>query len=281
MKLKCDYISFTIPSRTPFVEGDPELPTIVSSLVTTALGAWFAPIIAGHVWEVYKAKGFYHTRIFDADTKISISVGTVNPHIYCEVGGQALDIIRAAGCLENLIQAVAARASRYDAAVDFETENTVVSFIDNRDIGSFKAGGYIFSEDGETGYVGSWKSERFARVYRYHEPHPRAKFLRAEVTLRGDYAKQAAALHCKLGEVQAVLTAHIPFGWKSDLWQPGEATQSTIRSKRSDKEAANTLRWLNSDVAQAVANAHNKDLQDAYAWWEKFVLPRLKDLPRF
>lgn len=275
MQTKIDYVSFTVPTRLPFPPDDADNTDKAHMVLEDFLGQHWKPIISGHVWEVYKAKGFYHTRIFDADTKISISFGNVNRHIYVDVGGQALDKIRAFGFYEDFLQKVATRTSRVDFAVDFETQCSPSEFIDNRQKGRFKAGGNVFSEDGETCYVGSWKAERFARVYRYHDPHPRSKFLRAEVVLRGTYAKQAMAIVTGAGEVQAALAAHEPFGWKHSLWQPTEAVTSEIVSKRHDKEAAGTVRWLNGDVAACIVRLHGEDLIDAEKWFAEYVKPYL------
>lgn len=262
MDCKIDYINFSVPTRVPFDSGNPDNPDKAHVILKDFLGECYAPIFGGHVWEFNESKGFYHSRYQDTEAKISVFVGTVNQHIHLEVGGQALDRIRALGCYENFIQAVASRTSRVDFAVDFETQDTVSSFIDNRQVKAFKAGGTIYSEDGETSYVGSWKGERFARVYRYHEPHPRAKKLRAEVVLRRDYAKQAMAIVLTEGEVAATLAAHAPFGWQSPLWQPTEATASKIESKRHDKERAGTVRWIYGDVIAAIARCHAEGLID-------------------
>ena len=275
MQTKIDYIGFTAPCRLPFEPEDLDNQKNALMVLDDFLGSKWIPIVTGHSWEVYKAKGFYHTRIFDAETKVSVSFGNVNRHIHVEFGGQALDFIRAVGFYEDFLQRVATRASRVDFAVDFETQCTVNEFVVNRDKGRFKAGGYVFSEDGDTHYVGSWKAERFARVYRYHEPHPRSKMLRAEVVLRGTYAKQAMTIVLSRGEVQAALAAHEPFAWKHEIWQPTEAVTSEIVSKRHDKEGASTLRWLNGDVAACIVRLHREDLIDADNWFRTYVLPYL------
>jgi DNA relaxase NicK len=281
MQTKIDYIGFTAPCRMPFEPEDLDNQRNALLVLNDFLGDEWVPITFGHTWEVYKAKGFYHTRIFDAETKVSVSFGNVNRHIHVEFGGQALDHIRAIGFYEQFIQRVATRTSRVDFAVDFENEVTVSDFIVNRQKGRFKAGGNIFSEDGETSYVGSWKAERFARVYRYHDPHPRSKMLRAEVVLRGTYAKQAMSIVLTDGEVQATLAAHEPFGWEHKCWQPTEAVTSKIVSKRHDKEGASTVRWLNGDVAACIVRLHGETLIDAFEWFDLYVapyLPRKRDI---
>lgn len=281
MLSKIDYVGFTVPCRMPFEPEDLDNTENALLALDDFLGEGWKPIIEGHTWENYKAKGFYHTRIFDDHTKVSVSFGNVNRHIHVEFGGQALDCIRAFGFYEEFLQKVATRASRVDFAVDFETETTPSEFVVNRDKGRFKAHGQVISEDGDTEYVGSWKAERFARVYRYHEPHPRAKFLRAEVVLRGSYAKQAMAIVTSAGELQAALAAHEPFSWKHGIWQPSEICVSEIVSKRHDKEGASTVRWLNGDVAACIVRLHREDLIDAYEWFEKYVrqhIPRKPDI---
>lgn len=276
MDCKIDYVSFNVPSRLVFEVDDLDNEKNAHMLLWDFLGAWWKPVAFGHTWQVYKAKGFYHTRIFNEEAKISVFFGNINRHVYVECGGQACDYIRTLGFFEDFIKTIAPRTSRVDFAVDLENEVSVQQFIVNRQGQSFKAGGDIFSEDGETSYVGSWKGERFARVYRYHEPHPRAKKLRAEVVLRGVYAKQGMEITIAEGEVAAAMVAHKPFGWHHECWQPSIATDSKITSKRSDKESAGTIRWLNGDVVSALINAHESGLQDVNLWWETYVKPRIK-----
>mgnify|MGYP003376853778 CR=1 FL=1 len=275
MFCKIDYLSFTIPSRIPFEKDDPNNLPNALLLIDGFLGEGWIPVPCRHLWESYKSGGFYHTRYFNTDTKASIFVGTVNRHVYCEFGGIAVDSIRTLGGLEYILQKVATRASRVDFAIDFETETRPSEFIVNNDRRAFKAGGEVFSEDGETCYVGSWKGERFARVYRYHEPHPRSKFLRAEVTLRGSYAKQGVEIAIRKGEVTAALAAHEPFQWVHPDWKPAFAVQSEIKSHRHDNERANTIRWLNGDIATCIANLHTSGFVDAHEWFRTFVLPKL------
>jgi hypothetical protein len=275
MEAKIDYITYTVPCATYFEMGDLDDVQRALDIFADFSGSWAIPIRGRHEWEVYKAKGFYHTRVFHEDSKVSVSFGNVNRHVYVEIGGQACDFIRGQGSIENLLQRIGTRASRLDFAVDMETEMSVSEFIVNRQGQSFKAGGNIFSEDGETSYVGSWKGERFARVYRYHEPHPRAKLLRAEVVLRGNYAKQALKLVLSEGEVSAAMSAHEPFKWTSPVWQPSVVTQSRIISQRSDKQDAGTVRWLMGDVVSAIVKNHNNGLLDARQWFDMLIAPKL------
>lgn len=275
MFAKIDYITYTVPCADYFEIGDLDDIQRAINIASDFSGEWWQPIAERHGWEIYKAKGFYHTRAFHADSKISVSFGNVNRHVYVEIGGQACDYVRTHGSIENLLSKIGTRASRIDFAVDMQCEESVKDFIVNRQGQSFKAGGDIFSEDGETSYVGSWKGERFARVYRYHEPHPRSKLLRAEVVLRGVYAKQAVQLVLTEGEIATALIAHKPFGWSSPNWQPEQVSESVIQSQRSDKQDAGTVRWLFGDVVSAIVKNHNNGLIDARVMFERLIAPKL------
>lgn len=275
MQIKVDYLSFSVPARFFFEAGDLDDENKAHEIVTEFLGSWWAPIAAAECWERYPDKGFYHTRLFHADSKIMVFIGNVNRHVHIECGGQALDYIRTLGFYEELMKRVGTRASRVDFAVDFESECPVREFIVNNDRKAFKAGGDVFSEDGDTTYIGSWKGERFARVYRYHKPHPRSHLLRAEVVLRKKYAKQAMTIWAEKGELQAALAAHAAFKWVHPLWKPAEATESRIKSERSDKQEAGAVRWVMGDVVSAVIRMHNDGLIDATEWFHKLIAPKL------
>lgn len=272
---KIDWVSFSVPLPSP-TEGRGEGTWEgIQMIVDAVLGGLWQPIAGGHSWQFYEHRGFYHTRVFDEDSKISAFWGNTNAHVHIECGGQACDYIRSAGLWEDFLCKVAARTSRIDFAVDFETDVQPQDFIVNNERKTFKAGGHIFSEEGETCYVGSWKGERFARVYRYHEPHPRAKMLRAEVVMKGDYAKSAMKAVLEDGEKTATLRAHKPFQWLHPLWQPHAAAQSKISATRHDKTASGTLKWLIETVAPALAKASSDGWITPQAFVDTYVTPLL------
>lgn len=263
---KVDWYSFTFPTgRTYENIGAETITGIMEQIDAALLGLW-QPIIGGHRWEVQKARGFYQYAIVDDESKIRMSVGNINPHVYIECSGQACDYLRTRGVLYDLIDFTRDRASRVDLCADFKTDVQPQDFIVNADCPAYKGRGSIVSEQGNTVYIGSRKGERMLRVYRYHDPHPRSKLLRAEAEYKGAAAKAAAARIVEVGEALATQEALAPFGLQHPLYLSAQFEQSKIRSKRSDKAGIGTWQWLEKQVRPALMNLAKDEPQELLAW---------------
>lgn len=273
---KIDWLSFTVPARSPFTGFAKDTIDHVLSLVSLYVGYEWPPVAWGHEWELEKGHRFYQHTIVYKESKIRLSFGDVNAHVYVEIGGQAQDFIRGRGGVEELLQKVGARASRIDLAIDWETETAVGDFIGDGYKSAYKTGGAVHSPDGDTVYVGSRKSERFARVYRYHEPHPRSRLLRAEVELKGDAAKAMCDIISQKGEVYGVLAAHNLIGWKSPLWTDMKAEVTKFPSRPYDRSGNGFYRWLYTTVIPALVKANNEGYVDLDDFIDKHIRPLLK-----
>lgn len=279
MDFKIDWYSFTLPLRgIPGGAGDETIKHI-DLFLELAIGEDWVPIAGRHIWQLEKGRGFYSFRIRNADTKVCVSWGDVNPHVYIECSGEACDLINRLGALEHFIEKTCNRASRIDFAVDIETDCDPQDFIVNIDGQAFKTTGSIVSENGKTCYIGSRKSERMARVYRYSHPHPRSHLLRVEAEYKGEAAKIAArAVICE-GVRSACLAAHLPFRWKHPVWKPDETTYTKLPARKYDTEQASTVRWLYGTVAQSLLKAHQSDLINLAEWLQATGLQALLQPP--
>jgi DNA relaxase NicK len=141
-----------------------------------------------------------------------------------------------------------------------------------RDGKRFKSFGEIKSETGHTVYIGSRSSDRYARVYRYTEPHPRAHLLRSEFVLKGEQAKLAARELLAVGVDLYAARLGNSFGWKHKVWLPNEWSVEEAKAWRPDREAGNTVRWLYSQVAPALIKLHREGQLDAQIWFAEAVL---------
>jgi len=170
--------------------------------------------------------------------------------ILIEVSGQGCDYLRRLGNLEKIILKTAATTTRIDVACDIITEINPQAFVARSKSRRARAKSYIKSDTGVTAYVGSRKSERYARVYRYTEPHPRANTLRVEMVSRKDTGKAVARLYCDKG-LEAVLK-HLTFtyGWEHPLWQT-EAIEQNVKRHRADRPTSKTMMWLIKQAAPA------------------------------
>lgn len=261
-----DYYAFTIPLRgIPAGEGE-QTKQFVLEAFASACAAVGVPVPGGHVWEIEKAKGFYSWRARNVDSKIAVSWGNVNPHLYVELSGFTCAFYDGLGILDNLIYETRDRASRVDFAVDVECDNSVESIIVNNEGIAFKSHAFISSPQGDTYYVGSRKSERFARVYRYHKPHPRHTLLRFEVEYKGEACK--ALLQQFRGVPNAELTAiaHAPFKWKFDPMASFVGSASKLPARDYDKGDPSTVRWLCGTVASSLRQAFLSGLITPQEW---------------
>lgn len=256
MFCKIDWISLTIPTNAPFVGGSDMVFQGVLELAVMVLPDVFAPISIIGEWEVQQGRGVYQFARMHTKTKIRLSFGDVNADIYLEISGQACDSIRGFTTLEKIFQAEDIRLSRVDLACDYETDLSVDLIIGKGYKATFKSRADWRTEDGDTTYIGSRKSERMLRVYRYHKPHPRSHLLRCEVELKGDAAKAIGRRIIASGETQACADALAIFDLQHELIRESIPTASPLRAAGSDKAKKGTARWFLKQVKPALLKAH-------------------------
>lgn len=222
-------------------------------------------------WGIEKGNGFYSVRLRHENSGAAISFGEINAHLFIELSGRACQNFDALDCLLSLIALTHERCSRIDFAVDIETETKPEHFSASRNGAAFKSNGTLISPSGTTCYLGSRKSERMARVYRYNEPHPRSNLLRVEAEYKGDAAK-AMSKHLSKTDVRtACLDAHKPFGWIHSAWGSEEGEGQKIPYKAYKPDNASTIRWLYGDVITALRKAIETGLVELDDWLEKLA----------
>ncbi len=171
-----------------------------------------------------------------------------------DLPGKACHSITLAGVMPALLNATHVRASRVDVAIDIIATMTPGEFLEYLRLPEGLSRTSITSGTGETEYIGSQKSDRFLRVYRYAEPHPRADTLRLEFVYRRDYAKKVAATLAD-GNLRGVARAALDHvGCSHPALAIGEVAAADITASRKHaKSNAGTLLWLRSACAPALA----------------------------
>lgn len=144
-----------------------------------------------------------------------------------------------------------AKITRFDHATDILTPTAPKAFALKRSNNAHKTYSHAVSESGETYYVGSRKSDRFCRVYRYNPPHPRSDLLRIEHVFRRAYAHSVAKDWLKIGDDEFAARAGKIYGWEHETWTPD--TETKLSYTRPSRGNVNTILWLYSSVAPAVA----------------------------
>lgn len=185
------------------------------------------------------------------DRGITLFASPELPHCCIEISGAGCEHLIAENVLNDVLQCVMERVTRIDIASDIETTVTPAQFVAQTHHDRMRAGGSQRSETGETEYVGSQKSDRYARVYRYAEPHPRAHLLRIEHVFRRDYAKVVAARVIQETAQSVVAAAGEAFGWSHEVWNVDASEVADISIVGEQRKANNTVFWLIKSCAPA------------------------------
>jgi len=199
-------------------------------------------------------KPFANARM-DNDTKSRIEWGGGSNRVLCSFAGQACRNLRTHNRTQEVLKAVCSDVTRIDLSVDLRVATRPMEFCGKRDKAKHKTGSFMFSEEGETQYVGSWSSDRFARVYRYNPPHERADFLRVEHVFKGKAAKSIAA--ALVDSSPAAIIAHVGriYGWAHDDWRLAEnlsAAPEAVEWYKEERHASKTVTWLTETVAPCI-----------------------------
>lgn len=168
-----------------------------------------------------------------------------------EIEGDGVQNLRSIKLLSKIINLYSDRLTRIDIATDWETTTTPRQFHAQRDETRFVSHTEITSDTGETCYVGSKESDRYARVYRYAEGHPRSHLLRCEFVLRRDNAKafarslQSSPLSTLAGQLFNT------FGYRHFLTCDHSTTEK-MRAAPRPTSMGGTERWLFVQVFPAI-----------------------------
>jgi len=252
-----DWITFTLTPRyrTTYAEG-----TTLDEMYREAIEQAFLQTFDrdatekyfGGVWQKQERSRAPYSDAWKVDQGgITVYASPTLNHLCVEISGQGCETLISAGGLEFILRRVEDRVTRIDIASDIRTSVRPTEFVQQLSHERMRASGYQNSESGETCYIGSQKSDRYARVYRYNPPHPRSDLLRVEHVFRKDYAKKVAA-ECVGGNVQRVaLAAGKAFGWNHNDWGATDGDMADISVVAERRNTGKTVFWLTDTVASA------------------------------
>jgi len=195
------------------------------------------------------------------------------PHATVEITGRGCqELTRREEFIDIALAAIAEaiNITRFDLAVDFETDVKPLDFAEQKSA-RWKAGNIDFSETGETVYVGAKKSDRRAKVYRYYPPHERAHLLRVEMTFSKKGGAYSALDDFLLlpGEEMAARMGNT-FGWSHSLWCFD--SDQKIKNYRPERGHANTVRWVHLAVIPALERLYGIGvLDDNHPIWSEMA----------
>jgi len=257
MRTHIDWLTFTMTPR--YLSNYPDGVTISEQYADAIERAWVATFkretlgkAFGGTWEKQeRSRAPYTDAWVLKECGITLFASISLNHCCVEISGTGCERLIGLGLMQSVLNAVHERVTRIDIASDIDTETRPKEFVEQVNHERMRASGYQNSDSGETCYVGSQKSDRYARVYRYNSPHPRAHLLRVEHVFRREYAK-VVAQQCLSNDVSAVAgAAGMAFGWAHEDWQPTVSDSADISIVSARREDGKTLFWLVNSVAPA------------------------------
>lgn len=232
-------------------------------------------LLSGQQFVPRTARAPYNHALLREDHGLTIFAHQMLEHGLVEVGGIGMDTLGGIDAEIELALSVASRLTRIDIACDIFCDVQPDAFCALREAGRFKSWGEQKSESGHTIYVGSRTSDRYARVYRYYEPHPRHQFLRVEHVLKAEQAKAAMATIAQVGLPAFVAMLGNTFGWTHEVWQADSETDEAVKAWRPERRAGKTVAWLHSQVLPAIIKLHREGTIDARQLFADHILPEL------
>jgi len=281
MRTHIDWLTFTMTPR--YGTFDNEGMSTGEDYAAAIEAAWHATFdietLAGAfsgVWEKQeKSRAPYSDCWANRDSGITLFAGIALNHCCVEISGTGCEKLIQENLLAQVLGAVANRITRIDIACDIETQITPTEFVSALKHKRMRSGGHQFSSSGETQYVGSRKSDRFARVYRYNKPHPRAHLLRIEHVFHKENAKRVAAAIVESGIESVSVSAGIAFGWAHEVWEPEKIDPVDISVVSVERNVGATVFWLVTSVSPAFKRLCDSGvILDPEAFLRTYFLPQ-------
>lgn len=275
MRTHIDWLSFTIP-MVYNTSGDGDYASAIKAGFLYLFEADLASDVLGGTWrKSEKSRAPYMDAWMDREKGISLFASPNLSHATVEISGSGCETLILSGTIERLLRGCVDRITRIDVACDIETDTAPVSFVAELSHERMRSNGTINSDTGQTCYVGSKQSDRFARVYRYYEPHPRSHLLRVEHVFRREYAKQVARAIVANSISEVGVSCGAAFGWKHRDWNVAADLAPDISITSPEKNAGKTISWLVRSVAPAIQRlVADGTIRDPVAFFETYFMPK-------
>jgi len=278
MRTHIDWLTFTIPMIYYGEENDAYAGAI-SSGFEDMFGLEIRASVFGGNWEKQeRSRAPYTDAWVQSEGGITLFASPNLTHACVELSGQGCVRLITSSQLDSVLERCKERVTRIDIACDIETSTLPSEFVAQVTHERMRTSGYVKSDTGETCYVGSQKSERYARVYRYNPPHPRSHLLRIEHVFRKDYAKKVASAVVDASLESVAASAGMAFGWGHAEWKTGESEGADISLVFERGNSGNTVFWLVNSVAPAFKRlCDNGTIRDPAAFLEAYFIGNNKD----
>lgn len=275
MHTKIDWLSFTFKVDNTGCENDKLMAQRAWDALEYELGSLLHLFSGGGEFKPEKGRKPYSISYRTQDGGIAVFFNHKLDHMLVEISGKGCERVFSNEQGQSLLRIVGKRTTRIDIACDMVCETNPLDFVKSRSEGRFKSHSEFVSESGTTAYVGSKSSNRYARVYRYNQPHPRAHLLRAEHVFRGDDAKIVVTQVLNVGLHAISAWCGELFGWLHPSWEIKEASELEIKAHRPERGDAKTVFWLYETVAPVIIRLHKEGILDFADFFREAIAPNL------
>jgi len=266
MDTHIDWLSFTLPCSS-MIENVSDLYHIAKGLLKGISSEHTRYIFSGEGFDNSVGRAPYRLALEREDGGCKIFGAGALESVLFELSGRGCEGLRGLESTCAFISPLLERITRLDVASDIRCTVSPSNFTNQRAHHAFRSVSFIRSDTGETVYVGSPKSDRFCRVYRYNDPHPRSELLRVEFVFRHGLAKAASALLCEAESWEKFSRmSGNTYGFTHPVWKPEFETTERLRAPIVKREDADTVSWLYKRVAPSIRRLIESGALD----WEDF-----------
>lgn len=242
-----DYFSFSIPMPCLFTQWEISDQLEMGNLFDDRTHDLLQFFSAQKNWRDFNKGGLFNRMVRFDDVGCTFMEGDKCEVSLVQFSGEGCKYLRDNNLLDSVLGAWYDRATRIDLAFDMVSDADPEDFARKLSNKRFKTDSHEKSNTGITWYVGSYKSDRFARVYRYSDKLKRNGALRLEYQFSGNASKHAAEKCFDEGVLHVVRELGDLYGWLHpdyDLQTGGAKYESAPRPKtRAGKEL-----WLYNQV---------------------------------
>lgn len=253
MHIKIDWLSFSLPFPPSALFNDEQALIVAGDHTAYFLGSHYDTLFGVGDFSVQNGRRPFSISYRNEDSSVAVYLNHKLSHFLIELSGKACERIIQGEDGRRFLEVVRGRVTRIDLACDILCETNPLDFADARGEGRFKSHSEIVSDIGTTYYVGSKKSDRYARVYRYSEPHPRAALLRVEHVFRDDQAKETLGFIIDNGVEKTAAQCALMYKWGHPSWDIKPADEKEMYAVRPEREKANTIYWVYDTVKPLLA----------------------------
>jgi len=236
-----------------FGEDNDAYAAAISNGFADMFGLALRSTVFGGIWEKQeRSRAPYTDAWVQSEGGITLFASPNLTHACIEISGQGCEWLISGNHLQEVLGCCKERITRVDVATDIETSTQPAEFVSIVNHERMRANGMQNSETGQTCYVGSKKSDRYARVYRYYPPHPRSHLLRIEHVFRRKYAKAVVQAILDTSLEAVAEAAGKAFGWAHSEWNVQALQSADISIVAPERGQRSTVTWLVRSVAPAI-----------------------------